>query len=139
MRVPVTAKLSRLFYERLGEQVANELVDWFNLVDATYRADLRELNELNFARFDAKVEQRFAAQDARLERRLAAMEVRLERRFAELDAKIDRVAAEAAARDDKLVADLHALLERRLGEQTRWLVLSWLSLMIPLLGLWMRG
>ncbi len=30
------------------------------MVDATYRADLRELNELNFARFDAKLEQRVA-------------------------------------------------------------------------------
>ena len=27
-------------------------------MDATYRSDLRELNELNFARFDAKLEQR---------------------------------------------------------------------------------
>ena len=53
--MPVTAKLSKLFYDRLGEQVANELVDWFNQVDATYRSDLRELNELNFARFDAKL------------------------------------------------------------------------------------
>ena len=35
-------------------------MDWFNAVDATYRADLRELNELNFARFDAKLEQRLA-------------------------------------------------------------------------------
>ncbi len=43
-----------------GEEIANELVDWFNTVDATYRADLRELNELNFARFDAKLEQRLA-------------------------------------------------------------------------------
>jgi hypothetical protein len=44
----------------LGENVANELVDWLNAVDLTYRADLRELNELNFARFDAKLEQRVA-------------------------------------------------------------------------------
>ena len=51
--MPVTAKLSKHFYEVLGEDVANELVDWFNAVDLTYRADLRELNELNFARFDA--------------------------------------------------------------------------------------
>jgi hypothetical protein len=29
-------------------------------VDATYRADLRELNELNFMRFDAKLQQRLA-------------------------------------------------------------------------------
>ena len=93
--MPVTAKLSKLFYDRLGEQVTNELVDWFNQVDATYRTDLRELNELNFARFDAKLEQRLA----------------------ELDAK----------------------LERRLAEQTRWLFAAWASLLIPIVGLWIRG
>jgi hypothetical protein len=57
-----------LFYERLGEQVANELVDWFNAVDVTYRSDLRELNEQNFARCDAKLEQRIAELSAELER-----------------------------------------------------------------------
>jgi hypothetical protein len=50
--VPVTAKLSR--------NVTNELVDWFNAVDVTYRADLRELNELNVQRFDAKQAERLA-------------------------------------------------------------------------------
>jgi len=64
--VPVTARLSKRFYDVLGEDVANELVDWFNAVDLTYRADLRELNELNFARFDAKLEQRLAALRAEL-------------------------------------------------------------------------
>ncbi len=58
--MPVTAKLSRKFYETFGDEIANELVEWFNQVDATYRADLRELNELNFARFDAKLDQRVA-------------------------------------------------------------------------------
>jgi len=58
--MPVTAVLSKKFYERFGEDLTNELVHWFNSVDATYRADLRELNELNFARFDAKLEQRLA-------------------------------------------------------------------------------
>jgi len=58
--MPVTAKLSRKFYERFGDELTNELVDWFNQVDATYRSELRELNELNFARFDAKLEQRIA-------------------------------------------------------------------------------
>jgi hypothetical protein len=59
-RVPVTAKLSKRFYDVLGEDIANELVDWFNAVDLAYRTDLRELNDLNFARFDAKLEQRIA-------------------------------------------------------------------------------
>ena len=58
--MPVTAKLSRKFCETFGDEIANELVDWFNAVDATYRADLRALNELNFARSDAKLEQRLA-------------------------------------------------------------------------------
>lgn len=71
--MPVTAKLSRKFYETFGDEIASELVDWFNAVDATYRADLRELNELNFARFDAKLEQRVA----QLEQRLAELEARL--------------------------------------------------------------
>jgi hypothetical protein len=64
--VPVTAKLSKRFYDVLGEDVANELVDWFNAVDLAYRTDLRELNELNFARFDAKLEQRLAELRAEL-------------------------------------------------------------------------
>ncbi len=81
--MPVTAKLSKKFYDKLGEEIAQELVDWFNSVDATYKADLRELNELNFQRFDAKLEQRLAEQN-----------LWIERRFAEQDAKIDRLRAE---------------------------------------------
>ncbi len=81
--MPVTAKLSKKFYDKFGEEIAQELVDWFNAVDATYKADLRELNELNFQRFDAKLEQRLAEQN-----------LWIERRFAEQDAKIDRLRAE---------------------------------------------
>ncbi len=71
--MPVTAKLSRKFYEKLGDGVANELVEWFNLVDSTYRSDLRDLNELNFARFDAKLEQRVAELDAKIDQRVAEL------------------------------------------------------------------
>ena len=71
--MPVTAKLSKRFYDVLGEDVANELVDWFNAVDLTYRADLRELNELNYARFDAKLEQRLAELRAELRQEIAEL------------------------------------------------------------------
>jgi hypothetical protein len=79
-RVPVTAKLSKRFYDVLGEDIANELVDWFNAVDLAYRTDLRELNDLNFARFDAKLEQRLAELRAelRVEFRTELQEVRTE-------------------------------------------------------------
>ena len=78
--MPVTAKLSKRFYDVLGEDIANELVDWFNAVDLTYRSDLRELNELNFARFDAKLEQRLAelGGELQVELRTGLQEVRTE-------------------------------------------------------------
>jgi hypothetical protein len=72
-RVPVTGKLSKRFYDVLGEDVANELVDWFNAVDLTYRADLHELNELNFARFDAKLEQPLAELRAELRQEITQL------------------------------------------------------------------
>ena len=88
--MPVTAKLSRKFYETFGDEIANELVEWFNQVDATYRADLRELNELNFQRFDAKLEQRLAQQDARWQGQLAALGAELRTAMAELKAEVHR-------------------------------------------------
>jgi hypothetical protein len=111
--VPVTAKLSREFYDRFGDKVANELVEWFNQVDATYRADLRELNELNFARFDAKLEQRFAQQDARWERR-----------FAELEGKVDRLASGVDVKVAGLRSDL-----------MRWMFLYWATTLAALVGM----
>ncbi|HJS44484.1 MAG TPA: hypothetical protein VJ755_13520 [Gemmatimonadales bacterium] len=79
--MPVTAKLSRKFYEKFGDDIANELVEWFNAVDATYRSDLRELNELNFVRFDAKLEQRLAELRAEMNTRFAELETRLTKRL----------------------------------------------------------
>jgi hypothetical protein len=62
---------------------------------ATYRSDLRELNELNFARFDAKVEQRMAELRAEVNSRIAELRVemregfaRVDQRFAEFEAKL---------------------------------------------------
>ena len=108
--MPVTAKPSRKFYEKLGDDVATELVEWFNMVDATYRSDLRELNELNFARFDAKVEQRWAQLDAKLEQRLA----QLEQRLAQLDAKLEQRVAELRAEMREGFAELETKLTKRL-------------------------
>ena len=96
--MPVTAKLSRKFYETLGDDVANELVEWFNLVDATYRSNLKELNELNFARFDAKLEQRVAALDAKIERLVAELRAEMQAGFARADARLEQRLAQVESR-----------------------------------------
>lgn len=123
--MPVTAKLSRRVYERLGDEVVNAIVDWFNQVDATYRADLREMNELNFARFDAKMgerlaelevrfEKRFAELDAKFEKRIAELEAKFEKRFAELETKLARRFAELETRFERRLAALEVRMTRRI-------------------------
>lgn len=86
--MPVTAKLSRAFYEKFGDAVVNELVDWLNQVDATYRLELRELNELNYARFDAKLEQRIAEVKAELRQEMAALRGHTDSGLAALEGRI---------------------------------------------------
>src|SRR5687767_11487041 len=76
---PDTRRLELMQYPALGEDVANELVDWFNTVDLTHRADLRELNELYYARFDAKIEQRLAELRSELLTGIAALRSELVR------------------------------------------------------------
>ena len=76
--MPVTAKLSRAFYDRFGDELTNELVEWFNQVDATYRLEFRDLFETNFARFDAKLEQRIAELRAELREEMAELRSELQ-------------------------------------------------------------
>ena len=75
--MPVTAKFSEKFYSRLGHDVADELVDWFNRVDETYRSEFRELFAAHFKAFDAKLEQRIAELRSELHREIALLETRL--------------------------------------------------------------
>lgn len=78
-------------------------------MDATYRADLRDLNELNFARFDAKMEQRLA----------------------ELNARIDRL----EGRFEQLRSDVRAQLADQRSELLKWMFLFWAGTVVPLAGL----
>ena len=129
--MPVTIRLSKLFTERLGEEIAAELVDWFNQVDATYRTDLRELNELNFARFDAKLEQRTAALEAKLEQRTAALEAKLEQRLAELEA---RLRTDFIERLGKLREELCDRLRDTKVSLVKWMFAFWIATALAIFG-----
>jgi hypothetical protein len=67
--MPITAKLSRKLYETFGDEAAGDMVDWMHQVDAQ-RNELRELNELNYARFEARLAQLEATIVARLESKI---------------------------------------------------------------------
>ncbi|MFN2604346.1 MAG: hypothetical protein ABR582_16525 [Gemmatimonadaceae bacterium] len=101
----MTAKLSRNFYERLGDDIATELVDWFNAVDATYQSQLKEMNELSWERLKAHL-------DAELAKVRGDMSVMR----AELTAEMAKMRAALRGEMDKMRADLVA-----------WMFVFWLG------------
>ena len=122
--MPVTAKLSKRFYDVLGEDVANEMVEWFNAVDLAYRTDLRELNELNFARFDAKLEQRLAElrSDLLVELRGGDQQVRIELQQHRTELH-------------QLRTELRTGLQQVRVELLRWMFGFWVTTFIGIAGL----
>ena len=130
--MPVTARLSKRFYDVLGEDVANELVDWFNAVDLTYRSDLRELNELNFARFDAKLEQRLA--ELRAEFRQAIAELRAEL-LGELRSEISELRIEVRTELQSVRTEFRTELHALRVELLRWMFGFWATTLLTIAGL----
>jgi hypothetical protein len=115
--MPVTAKLSRRFYEQFGDETTNELVDLLNTMDAAYHTSLRELNEINFARFEAKLDQRIAGVEARIDAVEARIHGVMERRVAE---SREEVVTRIAAAESRMI---------------RWMVTLWSSSILATVGL----
>ena len=126
--MPVTARLSQRFYEKLGDDVANELVEWFNAVDLAYRTELRELNELNFVRFDAKLEQRIAELRAELRQEMAEFKAEIRQEIAAFKAE---VRSEIAALRAEVHGEIHAVRSSFL----RWMFGFWVTTLLALAGL----
>lgn len=125
--VPVTAKLSRRFYEQLGDEIANELVDWLNAVDESYRNEIRELHDVNREWFRAEmatlrgeVRDEFAAVSAEFRAEFGSFRLEIERRFARIDERFAQV--------DTRLAEQRA-------ELLKWMFVFWTATVIPLAGL----
>ena len=115
--MPVTAKLSRKFYEKLGDDVAAELVDWFNAVDATYKADLKETNELNWERFKATLYQQNSSLRAELREEISTLR-------AELREEISSLRAELRSEMKAMQADL-----------MKWMFIYWSGTVAAIIGM----
>ena len=123
--MPITAKLSRKFYEKFGDELTNELVEWLNSVDAGYRSELRQLMEANLAHIDARFDAFEARFDAKLDAKLGA---RLETFEAKLDAKLE---AKLGRLEGGLIARI-GLVEARRARQT---MLYWIATMGTIVAL----
>ena len=129
------ANLSERFYQKFGHDLVAELVTWLNQMDATYRTDLRELNELNYARFDAKLEQRAAELDARINQVAARLDAKIDKVAATLGAKIDQAAATLDAKMDQRSAELREELHGTSASLFKWMFVFWAGTVVPLAGL----
>ena len=112
LSVPVTARLSQKFYERFGDDLTNELVDWMNQVDAGYRTELRELSELNFGRFDARVQHG------------------LDELRAEFRESLSQVHDEIGAVRESLMemkGELRSTIEASRAEAMKWNIIMWVG------------
>ena len=119
-QMPAAVKLSSHFYERFGKRAANEFIDLLNQMDTAYRNELREQNEANFARFDAKLEQRIT-------------ELRAELRT-EFHTGLAGIRTEMA----EFRGEIRASLEHGLRVQTAWFFVAWATMFVAMLTLELR-
>jgi outer membrane murein-binding lipoprotein Lpp len=109
--MPIATKLSRRFQEVFGTEAADAMVDWMHEMEGG-RAELRDLNDLSFARFDSRLGERIAQLELKLDRRSATLDAKIDHVAAELDAKIDRVAGELNAKIDHVADELNAKIDQ---------------------------
>jgi hypothetical protein len=107
----VAAKLSRKLHETLGDEAAEALVNWMDSVEQN-RAELREVNDLAFARIDARFGEAEARREAfrhgiqgdlaafrgEIQGDLAALRDEMHAGFARLEVAIERVNGRIDAR-----------------------------------------
>ena len=103
----LTPRLSRKLHQTLGEDAAADLVTWMQHVDAQ-RAELRELNELNFARFDARLGE--MRQEARAD--IAELRQEMKAGFGEVRQEVGR---------------LETKLEQRSADLIKWSFVFWIG------------
>jgi len=136
--MPITIKLSREFYERFGDRIANEFVEVLNQVDLAYRDDLREINEANFRRFEAKLD-RFEV-EVRLE--LAEFrgdweKFRTEMRQEMAEFKLEIRSEMSALREENtgLRGDMNRGFERLRADMLKWMFLFWATSLLTMVGI----
>jgi len=139
--VPVTARLSGKFYERFGDDIANELVEWFNAVDSTYQTQLKEVNDLNWARMQARFDAfdaRMDAIEARISGRMDDFEARINGRMdafeAHISGRMDAFEAHISGRMDAFEAHIDARLQKFRSEMLLWMFAFWSATVIPIIG-----
>ena len=125
--MPITTQFSKQFYDTLSHEVADELVAWFNQVDASYRSEFRELFELNFGRFNDRLERELGGLRSEIEQKLGGLRSEFDQKFGGLRSEFGGLRSEMEAR---FVAS-EAKVEQRIAAAEvrliRWMFVFWVG------------
>ena len=97
----------------MGGDVVNELVDWLNTVDLTYRSELKEHNEINLRRVEAVIR----SEMGKVESKIGKVETKI-------DIKISALRGEMKVEIASLRADL-----------LKWMFVFWATTALVTIGL----
>jgi hypothetical protein len=122
--MPVTARLLQRLRETLGDEATNDLFAWVEDAGWVNRAAVREIADLYFERFEARLGEAVARLDARLEQGLAQVRAEVRQEVARLEQGLAAVRAEVRADLATQRADL-----------VKWMFMFWLGTILPLAGL----
>ena len=137
------AKLSREFYERFGDKVTDELVNCLNAIEVSYRAELRDLFEAQFGRFEEKLAHHIAENRALIEHHVAEIKALLAHGLAENRALLEHGLAETRGelrtefRTD--VAQLRVEIHAVKAELLKWTFVFWVPVVLALIGLYVKA
>jgi hypothetical protein len=115
----VSNRLSRKLHEVFGTEAAQAMVDWMQRVDRG-RTELRELNDLSYARFEAKLE-------AKVNQAIAEVRAEMKSLKIELELKIDATAS-------KLESKMDVTLARHRADLIKWAFVFWVTALVAILA-----
>lgn len=82
--MPLTARLLQRLHEAIGDEATNDLFSWWEEAATVNRAAVREVADLYFARFDARLEKGLAEARSELDKGLAQVRSEMAGRRADL-------------------------------------------------------
>jgi hypothetical protein len=118
--MPVTDVLLQRLRRVLGAEATNDLVTWVDHSTARDIAQLRELADLHYGRFDARLEQRLAESEGRLRTELAQAIAAVRVEMSGLRLEMSALRTDMASQRADLV---------------KWMFIFWAGTVLPLAGL----
>jgi len=146
------AKLSREFYDRFGDKLTDELVNCLNTIEASYRAEIKDLFAAHFGRFEEKLERHTAETVAQLarfeeksERRLAETATNFARfeadtatHFARFEEKFEHRLAATKAELRQDIAQLRVEVHSVKADVIKWTAVFWVPVALAVIGLYFK-